>query len=275
MKDKALGEWGPTVRVGVTPKLGTFQLMEPVPLTYADFWRLPEASVRAQRDAARARQAVQILGARMPVVGYADVPRAQRPTYVIRQEQEQKAVGLLGDQEAAVSNLPSSFRLDVQRAPSGRVRGRGSGQKGRGAGRDGRGGLPLVAQADDVSIEEVKDEWAVGTFRVIYTGQHMPWQLGRIEKRPTTVDADDRVDIMWYDRNQDSTTRFTRVPIKTKTGCDKVYVMSCGPTVMQYTNGRAQDYIDITQDELDRITEAVKDWDDYQESDHSASASED
>ena len=54
-------------------------------------------------------------------------------------------------------------------------------------------------------------------------------------------------------------TRFTRVPIKTKTGCDKVYVMSCGPTVMQYTNGRAQDYIDITQDELDRITEAVKD----------------
>jgi hypothetical protein len=26
---------------------------------------------------------------------------------------------------------------------------------------------------------------------------------------------------------------------------------------MQYTNGRAQDYIDITQDELDRITEAV------------------
>ena len=33
--------------------------------------------------------------------------------------------------------------------------------------------------------------------------------------------------------------------------------MSCGPTVMQYTNGRAQDYIDITQDELDRITEAV------------------
>ena len=161
--------------------------------------------MRAQRDAARARQAVQILGARMPVLGYADIPRAQRPTYVIRQEQEQKAVGLLGDQEAAVSNLPSSFRLDVQRAPSGRVRGRGSGQKGRGAGRDGRGGLPLVAQADDVSIEEVKDEWAVGTFRVIYTGQHKPWQLGRIEKRPTTVDADDRVDIMWYDRNQDST----------------------------------------------------------------------
>ena len=113
VKEKALGEWGPTITVGVPPKLGTFQLMQPVSLTYADFWRLPEACVRAQRDAARAREAVQLLGARVPVIGYADIPRAQtlRPTFGIRQAQEQnfKAVGLLGDQEAAVSNLQKLF----------------------------------------------------------------------------------------------------------------------------------------------------------------------
>ena len=279
VKEKALGEWGPTITVGVPPKLGTFQLMQPVSLTYADFWRLPEASVRAQRDAARAREAVQLLSARVPVIGYADIPRAQRPTFGIRQAQEQKAVGLLGDQEAAVSNLPNSFRLEAQRAPRGQG-GRGA-RGGRGAGRGGRGGrgggVPQsrqVAQAnpsDAVSIEELNDEWAVGTFRVMYTGQGTPWQLARIERRPATVDPKDRVSIMWYDRNIDSTTRFTRTPIKAKGGhgTDLVYVMSFGPTVMAYMNGRAQDYIDITNDELARITEAVQDWDEYEESEPS------
>jgi hypothetical protein len=121
----------------------------------------------------------------------------------------------------------------------------------------------------------VKDEWAVGTFRVIYTGQRQPWQLGRIERRPTAVDANDRVSIMWYDRNQDSTTRFTRVPIRSRSGADNVYIMSCGPTVMEYTNGRSQDYIDITQDELARISEAVKDWDNYVEDSGTSDDSED
>ena len=271
VKEKALGEWGPTITVCVPPKLGTFQLMQPVSLTYADFWRLPEACVRAQRDAARAREAVQLLGARVPVIGYADIPRDQRPTFGIRQAQEQKAVGLLGDQEAAVSNLPNSFRLEAQRAPRGRGRG---GRGGRGGGRGGRGGrgggVPQVAQAmssDAVSIEELNDEWAAGTFRVMYTGQGKPWQLARIERRPAKVDANDRVSIMWYDRNIDSTTRFTRTPIKGRGGhgTDLVYVMSFGPTVMEYTNGKAQDYIDITNAELARISEAVQDWDEYED----------
>ena len=231
VKDKALGDWGHTVRVGVAPKLGTFQLMAPAPLAYLEFWRLPEASVQAQRDAARAEQAVRILGARMPVIGYADVPRALRPTYAIRNAQEQKAVGLLGEQEAAVSNLPNSFQPENQRASSGRGRG---GRGGRGAGRGGReGGVSQVTQASsNVLIEEMKDEWAVGTFRVIYMGQHIPWQIARIQRRPKAVDPEDPVPIMWYDRNQDSTTRFTRVPLRRRGGTDSVLVMSCGPTVM-------------------------------------------
>ena len=53
VRDKALGEWGPTVLVGVPPKLGTFQIMEPMPLTYRDFWKLPDACSRAQQDAGR------------------------------------------------------------------------------------------------------------------------------------------------------------------------------------------------------------------------------
>ena len=41
--------------------------------------------------------------------------------------------------------------------------------------------------------------------------------------------------------------------------------MSFGPTVMEYTNGKAQDYIDITNAELARISEAVQDWDEYED----------
>ena len=46
---------------------------------------------------------------------------------------------------------------------------------------------------------------------------------------------------------------------------------------MEYTNGKAQDYIDITNDELARISEAVQDWDEYEEpepSDDSAASNE-
>ena len=105
----------------------------------------------------------------------------------------------------------------------------------------------------------------------MYTGQGKPWQLARIERRPATVDPNDRVSIMWYDRNIDSTTRFTRTPIRGRGGhgTDLVYVKSFGPTVMEYMNGKAQDYIDITNDELARISEAVQDWDEYEESEPS------
>ena len=104
----------------------------------------------------------------MPLIGYKDVPHVERPTFQVRQEQEQKAVALLGDQGGALSNLPNAFRPDSQRvAPSG-GRGRGRGRGGRGGGRGGRG-ASRVANAI-VSIEEVGDDWAVGIFRVIYTG---------------------------------------------------------------------------------------------------------
>ena len=269
LKEKALGEWGPTVTVGVAPKLGTFQLMQPAPLTYSEFWRMPEASVRAQRDAARAREAVNLLGARMPVIGYKDVPRAERPTFPVRQEQEQKAAALLGDQGGALSNLPNAFRPDSQRvAPSGGRR-RGRGRGGRGGGRGGRG-ASRVANAS-ASIEEVGDEWAVGIFRVIYTGSRTPWQLGRIERRPATVGPKDRVNSMWYDRNEGTTTCFTRTPISTRNGEDKILVRSFGPAVTEYTNGRAQDFINITAAELDRINAAVTDWDRYEDSEYEGS----
>ncbi len=71
---------------------------------------------------------------------------------------------------------------------------------------------------------------------------------------------------MWYDHNQSSTTRFTRAPIKASPGADRVLVKSFGPAVIQYTNSRAQDHIVITPAELARITEAVKDWDQYEDS---------
>jgi hypothetical protein len=31
VKDKALGDWGPTAHIGVPPKLGTFQMMQQAP----------------------------------------------------------------------------------------------------------------------------------------------------------------------------------------------------------------------------------------------------
>ena len=125
-----------------------------------------------------------------------------------------------------------------------------------------------VAQADSsvAAIEEVLDEWAAGTFRVLYTGAKYPWQLGRIERRPSKLGANDTVSVMWYDRNEGSTTRFSRAPLKKNHGLDKVLVKSFGPAVTQYTNSRGQDHIEITRTELARITEAVKDWDQYEDS---------
>ena len=71
---------------------------------------------------------------------------------------------------------------------------------------------------------------------------------------------------MWYDRNEGSTTRFSSAPLKKIYGLDRVLVKSFGPAVTQYTNSRAQDHIEITPTELARITEAVKDWDQYEDS---------
>ena len=109
-------------------------------------------------------------------------------------------------------------------------------------------------------------DWDAGTFRILYTGQGQPWQIGRIESRPASTGANDKVRIFRYDRNKDSTTRFSRAPIRTRSGVDTVLVKSFGPVVTQYTAGRAQDFIDITEDELARIEEAVKDWDAYEDS---------
>ncbi len=116
-------------------------------------------------------------------------------------------------------------------------------------------------------IEEVSsDDWDAGTFRILYTGQGHPWHIGRIESRPASTGANDKVRIFWYDRNKNSTTRFSHAPIQTRSGIDAVLVKSFGPVVTQFTAGRSQDFIDITEDELARINEAVKDWDAYEDS---------
>ena len=85
--------------------------MEPVSLLNREFWKLPDACLRAQQDAERIQQGVQSLGARMPVIGYADIPRTQRPTFAVREEQEEKARHLLGEQQQL-----SSFEFAQQLA---------------------------------------------------------------------------------------------------------------------------------------------------------------
>ena len=77
--------------------------------------------------------------------------------------------------------------------------------------------------------------------------------------------------IMWYDRREGTTTCFTRTPISTRNGEDKILVKSFGPAVTEYTNGRAQDFINITAAELGRINAAVRDWEAYEDSEYEGS----